>query len=520
MDSNFSSIIKALSALGIGVMSSGLKGLEKESLRVGVDGNIATTAHPTALGAALTHPHITTDYSEALLELVTGADSDPSLVLDELREMHQFVYHRLGAERLWVASMPCVLHGDASIPIATYGSSNVGRMKHVYRVGLGFRYGRIMQAIAGIHFNYSPPQAMWPTLASALGLEDGRAFRDARFMGMLRTLKSTNWLIAYLFGASPAVCKSFLPGGGSGLEAFDRNTWFYPYGTSLRLSDMGYSNRVVGGLRISYNSLDEYVDGLNRAITTPHPPYARIGTHRDGDWLQLNANVLQIENEYYSFVRPKRVPTGNEKRTAALARDGIEYVELRSMDLDPWAPEGLTIESLRFLELFALWALLSDSPAMTDASQHEQDENLQTVARCGRRPGLGLMRAGQAISLVDWACELLDNLAAVAAVLDRDRGGDSYSASVALQRTKIADPEQTPSAKVLAEMRDSGEAFFYFAQRRSESTQAWYGERKISPERLTQMATEAEQSLAQQASIEASDDQSFDAYLANYFTQN
>jgi glutamate--cysteine ligase len=283
---------------------------------------------------------------------------------------------------------------------------------------------------------------------------------------------------------------------------------------------MGYSNRVVGGLRISYNSLDEYVDGLNRAITTPHPPYARIGTHRDGDWLQLNANVLQIENEYYSFVRPKRVPTGNEKRTAALARDGIEYVELRSMDLDPWAPEGLTIESLRFLELFALWALLSDSPAMTDASQHEQDENLQTVARCGRRPGLGLMRAGQAISLVDWACELLDNLAAVAAVLDRDRGGDSYSASVALQRTKIADPEQTPSAKVLAEMRDSGEAFFYFAQRRSESTQAWYGERKISPERLTQMAAEAEQSLAQQASIEASDDQSFDAYLANYFTQN
>jgi glutamate--cysteine ligase len=288
----------------------------------------------------------------------------------------------------------------------------------------------------------------------------------------------------------------------------------------LRLSDIGYSNRVVGGLRISYNSLDEYVDGLNRAITTSHPAYARIGTHRDGDWLQLNANVLQIENEYYSFVRPKRVPSGNEKRTAALARDGIEYVELRSMDLDPWAPEGLTIETLRFLELFALWALLSDSPLMTEASQYEQDENLQTVARCGRRPDLGLTRAGQAISLTDWASELLDNLAAVATILDRDHEGDSYSAGVAQQRIKVADPEKTPSAKVLAEMRDSGEAFFHFAQRRSESTRVWYGAREIAPERLSQLTTQAEQSRAQQASIEASDDMSFDTYLENYFAQD
>lgn len=497
----------------------GRKGLEKESLRVAASGGIAQTPHPQALGSALCHPQITTDYSEALLELVTGTHVNPTDVLAELLNVHQFVYQQLEDEFLWVASMPCVLDGEKSIRIAEYGSSNVGRMKHVYRIGLGYRYGRIMQAIAGIHFNYSPPESLWGALAESLGYSDHQSFRDRQFMGMLRNIKRLNWLVSYLFGSSPAVCKSFLPAGGAGLEAYGRDTWYYPHGTSLRLSDIGYSNRAAGGLRISYNSLGEYVEGLRHAIASPHPAYSRIGTHRDGEWLQLNANVLQIENEYYSFVRPKRVPTGNEKRTSALARDGIQYVELRSLDLDPWAPAGLTDVTMRFLEVFMVGALLSPASQNDDASQAEQDENLQSVARNGRAAGLTLKRDGKSIMLKDWASETLESLTAVARLLDASAGSSAYSAAVDAQRAKVADPDETPSARVVAAMRAEGEGFYHFAMRRSKASAEWFGNQPVDAASSATLKASAEQSLSDQAAIEAADNQSFDKYLAEYFAQ-
>ena len=147
------------------LLCGGLKGIEKESLRISKDGFIAQTPHPKALGSALTHPYITTDYSEALIELITPPFADIKDTLDYLRNIHQFVYDHLDNEMLLGASMPCGIDGDESIPIAEYGTSNIGRMKHVYRHGLWHRYGRTMQAIAGIHFNYSVPEALWPASA-------------------------------------------------------------------------------------------------------------------------------------------------------------------------------------------------------------------------------------------------------------------------------------------------------------------------------------------------------------------
>lgn len=501
-------------------LASGFKGLEKESLRVSDEGSVSMAPHPRELGSALCHPRITTDYSEALLELVTAPSTSGDEVLGALREIHQFVYSQLDGECLWVASMPCVLQGEESIPIARYGSSNVGRMKHIYRVGLGFRYGRIMQAIAGIHFNYSPAASVWPALAAAVGETDDRQFRDRCFMGMLRNLKATNWLVSYLFGASPAVCKSFLPNGGAGLEAFDRNTWYYPHGTSLRLSDIGYSNRAVGGLQISYNSLDEYVAGLARAVAMPHPPYERIGTQRDGAWLQLNANVLQIENEYYSFVRPKRVPEGNEKRTSALARGGIEYVELRSVDLNPWEPTGISERTMRFLEVFCLAALLTPSAPMRSSGQAEQDDNVQAVARFGRSAGLKLRRGGEQVAVADWALEILDQLESVAELMDVGiRTEDGFAAAVRAERAKVVDPSLTPSARVLAEMRGQGEGFYHFAMRRSRDIASAMTAAPLAGEVMADWQTQARESLDRQGQLEAESRESFENYLKAYFSQ-
>jgi glutamate--cysteine ligase len=146
-----------------------VRGYEKECLRVDVGGHIAHTPHPKALGSKLTHPWITTDYSEALLEFITPPSDDPSDPLHTLRDIHRFVAPRIGDETMWASSMPCVLGEDGDIPLADYGSSNKARFKHVYREGLGLRYGRTMQTIAGVHYNWSLPQAFWEALHTFCG---------------------------------------------------------------------------------------------------------------------------------------------------------------------------------------------------------------------------------------------------------------------------------------------------------------------------------------------------------------
>ncbi|MBT6275612.1 MAG: glutamate--cysteine ligase [Chromatiales bacterium] len=500
------------------VFRDGLKGIEKESLRVGPDGAIAMTPHPTTLGSALTHPTITTDYSEALLEFVTGAAPSSAKVIEELERIHRFVYPQIGNESLWVTSMPCVLATDDNIPVASYGTSNVGRMKHVYRIGLGYRYGRAMQAIAGIHFNYSPPGQLWKALSDG---EDGllREETDDRYMGMLRNLKRSNWIIAYLFGSSPAVCKSFVRAGGAGLRAFDRATWYYPHGTSLRLSDFGYSNRTGGGLAVSYDSLKDYAAGLRHAIDTPHPPYQRIGVKRDGEYLQLNANLLQIENEYYSYVRPKRTPVANEKRTTALEERGIEYVELRSLDLDPWAPAGISEASMLFLEAYMLQALLEPSPIISPEQQVEIDDNLVTMACRGRDTGITLQRDGDEIAMVHWAGQLLDRIEAVCELLDTGLSARPYAEALRVQRVKVEDPSATPSARVLREMRDGNESFYHFALRCSTQLREQALSVPLTGDELQAMQGQVERSLADQTALENGDAESFEEYLRQYFGQ-
>ncbi|MCG8426389.1 MAG: glutamate--cysteine ligase, partial [Chromatiales bacterium] len=221
-------------------VTDALTGVEKECLRVSPDGSIAPSPHPQSLGSALTHPYITTDYSEALIEFITPPFVDSADALSFLCDTQKFVYQNLGPETLWATSMPCVLEGGANIPLAQYGSSNAGTMKTVYRRGLGHRYGRVMQVIAGVHFNFSFNTALWPIYQELLGdQQPSRAFIDASYMGLTRNLQRYGWLIPYLFGASPAVCKSFLAGKPTRLESFDESTYYEPYATSLRMGDIG-----------------------------------------------------------------------------------------------------------------------------------------------------------------------------------------------------------------------------------------------------------------------------------------
>ncbi|HEX5421791.1 MAG TPA: glutamate--cysteine ligase, partial [Gammaproteobacteria bacterium] len=308
------------------LIRSGLRGLEKESLRADSAGRLSLRPHPPALGSALTHPYITTDYSEALLELVTPPVRSTADTVTCLGDLHSFVHRCLDGELLWPASMPCLLGASDDIPIAEYGSSNLGRMKNVYRRGLGHRYGRAMQAIAGIHFNYSPPAELWSAMREHEGALVSEAdFRSRELLALARNYRRCAWLVIYLFGASPALDKSFRPEGHEMLEALDGRTWYSPFATSLRMSDLGYRNKTQARLNISLNSPEEYIDGLRAAVTSAEPRYEAIGISVDGEYRQLNANILQIENEYYSSIRPKPGKGNKSRPTVALRHDGVEY---------------------------------------------------------------------------------------------------------------------------------------------------------------------------------------------------
>ena len=500
------------------IIQGGRKGVEKESLRVTPDGRIALTPHPRALGSALTNEHITTDYSEALIELVSPTFRTSWELLQYLLDLHQFVYQHLGDELLWATSMPSIIDGDANIPIAQYGSSNVGRMKTVYREGLGVRYGRMMQAISGVHYNYSFPETFWDPWADLVQSRiRGQDFISERYFHLLRNYRRHGWIVLYLFGVSPVVCNSFLRGRNVTLPRLSKDTSYEPYATSLRMSDLGYRNRNQAGLSVSVNSLDEYVRDLSRAITTRHEPYEKIGVKVDGEYRQLNANILQIENEYYSFIRPKRVARSGERPTKALRRAGVEYVEVRALDVSAFDPVGVNQNKLRFLEVFLALCLMKDSPPIDISEQDTLDANHVIVARRGREPGLTLDRDGRAVPMQAWARELVDSMRGIAEIFDRGDPARPYSAALAMQASKVDDVSLTPSARMLAELESTGESFFDLGLRMSRLHKEYF--LALYPpnvDRQAEFRAEAEESLGAQAAVEAADKMSFDAYLAEY----
>ena len=515
-------LARLASEADIRLLHDGRFGLEKESLRVAAEGGIARTPHPRALGSPLTHPDITTDYSEALIEFITPPLPSVSAALDYLADLQAYVYGRLNNEILWATSMPCVLSGDKNIPVAEYGTSNAGRMKHLYRVGLGHRYGRVMQVIAGVHFNWSFAEALWPAFRLIEGRVCGlRDFRDQRYMGQIRNLQRFGWLVPYLFGASPAVCKSFFRGQATNLPSFDETTYYAPHATSLRMGDIGYQNSREEGLGIKacYDDIQCYADSLLKATMTPAEAWQALGV-RDGDeYRQLNANILQIENEYYSTVRPKQVLEGLEKPSLALKSRGVRYIELRSLDVNAYHPLGLDETQGRFLEVFMLFCMLADSPLIDAGERHEIDRNLLDVAHRGREPKLMLQHRGLRLPMRAWALEILEAMMPVCEVLDGIEGGAWFEDAMDDQISKVRAPELTPSARMLNEMRDLGEGFYQFARRLSHQHHRYFLERQLSPERIADFDAKVAQSLAEQERLEAQPQIDFDQFLADYFAQ-
>jgi glutamate--cysteine ligase len=498
------------------------RGYERETLRIDSNGKLALTFHPSSLGSKLTHPWITTDYSEALLEFITPPSADPAFPLSFLRDIHRFSATKLDTlsskEVMWAGSMPCILSKDAEIPLADYGTSNSAKMKYVYREGLGLRYGRHMQTIAGAHYNWSLPQAFWEHLhaqcQSKLSLQD---FISERYFGLIRNFLRFGWLIPYLFGASPAICESFLQGRKVDLETLVPGTFYSPYATSLRMSDMGYQNRAQDNLHVSFNSLLEYTTALEAAIRTPDPFYAELGVkHADGHWQQLSANLLQVENEFYAGIRPKRIGKRGERPAKALQTYGVEYVEVRLFDLNPMVDIGILPEQSSFADVLLLMCLFRDSPPISAREQAENDENKRRIVNRGRQPDLHLLVHNREQAFRPIAHALFDDMAPFAEILDTAYGGNNYVTTMAALRQRIDNPDLTPSAQVLAAAREAG-GYFKYAKHMSQQHHASLLAAPLDTKTTAKFEASVRDSLAEQKTLEASDTVSFEDYVAAYY---
>ncbi|NLZ10982.1 MAG: glutamate--cysteine ligase, partial [Alcaligenaceae bacterium] len=294
-------------------------------------------------------------------------------------------------------------------------------------------------------------------------------------------------------------------------------TLYLPHATSLRMSDLGYQNKAQSELELCYNDIETFLKRLHGAVTTPFPAYEAIGTHRNGEWIQLNTNLLQIENEYYSSIRPKRTVERGERPSTALAARGIQYIEVRCLDIDPFCPIGISETTSAFMDAFLLFCASEDSPMFANNGFcRDSSDNFGLVAKRGREPGLILMRQNQPVSLRDWGQELVERIAPYAELLDSAYGTDLHTRALAVQQTKVNDTGLTPSAQLLGQLRETGQSFHAFTLQQSQAHHQALLAQPLPAETLTRFQHLAAESLADQVEIENSDTESFDNYVTRY----
>ncbi len=495
------------------------RGVERETLRYCQDGRLATTSHPKGLGSAFTNQWITTDFSESLLEFITPVSHEIPELMAQLKDIHHFTQSKMGEEKMWPLSMPCYVGNEDDIQLAQYGSSNSARMKTLYREGLKRRYGSLMQVISGVHFNFSFPKSFWDALYGKQDEDARQETKSDAYFALIRNYYRFGWMIPYFFGASPALCGSFIKDRETNLP-FETvgGTLYLPKSTSLRLSDLGYTNSAQSSLKIGFNNIDQYLEGLDDAIHRPSEEFAKIGVKMDGEYRQLNANILQIENELYAPIRPKRVAKSGEKPSQALKRAGVEYIEVRSLDVNPFSPVGITQEQVRFLDLFLTWAALSDSEPMDNCELECWRDNWNKVIISGREKDLMLQIGcqGERLSLQDWTKRVFVELRQIAEAMDAATGDREYQEVCEKLESWIDNPELTISGQLLAltrELGGLGSVGCTLGKKHREDNlnhnYQYYSQ--------AVMEQEVADSIEKQKQAELSDTLSFDDFLEDYF---
>jgi glutamate--cysteine ligase len=533
----FSKTLQQRQAQGLFDTLPGIRrGIEKEALRVLPDGTLSRTPHPYALGSSLTHPHITTDYSESLLEFISTPWTSVRGLLQELHHIEQFTHSVLQsqAETLWATSMPCRLpNNPVDIPIAQYGNAYPGRIKTIYRQGLGLRYGRKMQTIAGLHYNFSFPDTFWMNYQATSGQTQATLpeFISDQYFHLIRNVLRWRWLLPLWFGASPAVDSSFLapdcqpdslvphlaPVSARGQA---NHTWISPYATSLRLSPLGYHNtnaRIEHG--ISYNTLPDFLSDLRKAVTTVSPEFSAIGVLSNGEYLQLNDTCLQIENEFYGIIRPKNTLAPQERLLHALKTRGVGYIELRALDLNPFEPNGISSQHLHLLDVFLTTCLLLDSPLLSHSEEALSHADYQTIVIEGRKKNLRFAgnTTGKSASVQERSTKFLDALRAVAEQFDQALQTQNHIQAIEMASQQIQNPQENSlCAEVFESYAQHRNNHIDFGQYISQERANYFLKQPLSKPIQADFEAMATRSFSKQQVLETEYQPPFAEYLHNY----
>lgn len=492
------------------------RGIEKEGLRVTNAAKMAQTSHSNRLGSKLTHPYITTDYGESLLEFITPVESNIDHTIEFLKDLHRITYLQSG-ELIWSSSIPCILEGDAKIKIADFGKSNIGKLKKIYREGLNHRYGKSMQSIAGLHYNFSLPDAFWTELKNEISSDDSIIeLKNQYYFRLIRNFRRYHWILYYLFGASPVVDKSFIENKTHDLESITKNTWGLPFATSLRMGKLGYTSDAQKEINLCFNGLESYIDSLENARLQSYPPYEKIGLKDDeGNYKQLNTGILQIDNEFYSPIRPKHVAKSCQSALQALHKNGVEYIEIRCLDLNPFCEVGIDESSIKFLDAFLMFCLLGEEEVIEKTECDEIKSNVNYVVNNGRNPELVLVQKGQTITLKDYGLEIIEKIKNVGEVLESSIKGTMDA--INWQQKKFMDSDMTPSGRIMGSLKQKQLSFVEFTLQQSVDNRSFLREKHMLESTLREYEKIAKDSLLQQKEIEQSDEIEFDEFLAQYY---
>jgi glutamate--cysteine ligase len=492
------------------------RGLERESLRVNPQGYLAQTPHSNALGAALTHRWITTDFAEAMVEFTTPVKNEISTLLQFLQDLHRHTLHHLDGESLWPLSMPDLLLKETPIALANYGSSLLGRFKTLYRQGLQQRYGATMQCIAGVHYNLSFPPSFWLDDRT----ESPNHCCSAGYFRLIRNYYRFGWIIPYLFGASPAItthflrnCKTTLP-----FEPLTDEIWSLPYATSLRLSEIGYNNRALP-YQPPFNQLKDYIEGLQQLLQAPSPEFEQLGVAVRGSYQQLNSCVLQLENEFYFPIRPKANQHPGERQLQALRQRGVDYIEVRALDLNPFSPIGVDASQLRFIDLFLVWCALTDPTLMTPQEFAQCQNNWQRICIAGRQPGQVITLNGrQQKPLAEVGEALFAELQAIAILFDQNNPDNPYQRVCQQLAPAMADPSLTLSAQLIALIKQGSKNLHDLGLSLAQGYRETLMNQPLQIITEHELVREQQRSLAEQQKLEQCNRLNFDQYLAQQLT--
>ncbi|MBK2025618.1 glutamate--cysteine ligase [Francisella philomiragia] len=485
-----------------------LRGIERETLRISHNGALASSNHPYALGHKLTNSSITVDFSENLLELITKPHDSIESAFCELYDLSAFTLANMDSNEIILNTSMPLSANESEIQEANFGRSNSGQMKRVYRKGLSARYGKIMQIISGIHYNFSFDKKLIQSIADEKQISTADVYFD-----VLNKYFEFMWLLPYLFGASPICAKTSVKSKPSYLSDLDEEFYIGKYATSLRMSDLGYTSPAQKDLAISYNDVKSYVKDLIHATDDTFNDYKKLGLYdTSGQRIQLNDSILQIENEYYSAIRPKQIAKRCERPACALYNRGVEYIEVRVLDVDPFAPIGISKNTALFVEAMLMTCLDEDNIRYDKEQIKQAKQNLTAVAIAGRNPDLRLNKLGDfsEISLKDYALELFNKIEMVASNMPLE-----YLEAVKLEKQKVLDVSKTPSAKIVRIAQKQG--YKDFALDVSQKVSQEFRSYKLSADVKSKLQNQVSTSIVTEKELVTSDNISLDEYISRYY---